>query len=88
MATLERSGDTATLHVQELPAIAENEVYEVWVQRAGVLEARNVFVLDMNGRAEATIPGSLDGGEAVLVTREPRPGSRQPTTEPILTAPL
>jgi anti-sigma-K factor RskA len=88
VATLERSDDTATLHVQELPAIAENEVYEVWVQRAGVMEARNVFVLDMNGRAEATIPGSLDGGEAVLVTREPRPGSRQPTTEPILTAPL
>jgi anti-sigma-K factor RskA len=87
-ATLERSGDSAILHVHELPMIAEDEVYEVWVQRAGVMEPRNTFVLGMDGTAEAAIPGPLEGGEAVLVTREPRPGSPQPTTEPILSAPL
>jgi anti-sigma factor RsiW len=87
-ATLERSGDSATLHVQELPAIANDEVYEVWVQRAGVMEPRNTFVLGMDGTAEAAIPGPLDGGEAVLVTREPRGGSAQPTTRPLLSAPL
>ena len=87
-ATLERTGDSATLHVHQLPAIAEDEVYEVWVQRAGVMEPRNTFVLDQDGSAAAAVPGPLDGGEAVLVTREPRGGSRQPTTDPILSAPL
>jgi anti-sigma factor RsiW len=37
-ATLERSGDSATLHVHELPAIEDDEVYEVWVERAGMVE--------------------------------------------------
>lgn len=87
-ATLERTGDSATLHVHELPAISADEVYEVWVQRAGVMEPRSTFVLSMDGTAEAAVPGPLGGGEAVLVTREPRGGSRQPTTKPLLTAPL
>ncbi len=87
-ATLELEGDSATLHVHELPAIADDEVYEVWVQRAGVMEPRGTFVLNMDGTAEAVVSGPLEGGEAVLVTREPRPGSRQPTTDPLLSAPL
>jgi anti-sigma-K factor RskA len=87
-ATLEREGDRAILHVHELPEIAQDEVYEIWVQRAGVMEPRNTFVLRMDGTAEAVIPGPLEGGEAVLVTREPRPGSPQPTTDPLLSAPL
>lgn len=87
-ATLERTGDSATLHVHELPAISTDEVYEVWVQRAGVMEPRSTFVLSTDGTAEAAVPGPLAGGEAVLVTREPRGGSRQPTTKPLLTAPL
>jgi len=87
-ATLEVDGDSATLHVHELPAIADDEVYEVWVQRAGVMEPRSTFVLNMDGTAEAAVPGPLEGGQAVLVTREPRPGSRQPTTDPLLSAPL
>jgi anti-sigma-K factor RskA len=87
-ATLEREGDSATLHVHELPPIDDDEVYEVWVQRAGVMEPRNTFVLSMNGTAEAAVPGPLEGGEAVLVTREPRGGSPQPTTDPLLSAPL
>ena len=87
-ATLEVEGDSATRHVHELPAIADDEVYEVWVQRAGVMEPRGTFVLNMDGTAEAVVPGPLEGGQAVLVTREPRPGSRQPTTDPLLSAPL
>jgi anti-sigma-K factor RskA len=87
-ATLQRNGDTATLHVNELPAIAEDEVYEIWVQRAGVMEPSGTFVLESNGSAVAAVHGSVEGGEAIFVTREPHGGSRQPTTEPILTAPL
>ena len=87
-ATLERSGDSATLHVHELPAIAGDEVYEVWVQRAGVMEPRNTFVLSVDGSAEAAVPRAARGRRGRLVTREPRGGSRQPTTRPLLQAPL
>jgi anti-sigma-K factor RskA len=87
-ATLERHGDSATLHVQEMPELGADEVYEVWVRRAGVMEPRSTFVLGMDGGAEAAVPGPLGDADAVLVTAEPRPGSRQPTTEPLLEAPL
>jgi anti-sigma-K factor RskA len=87
-ATLERHGDSATLHVSELPPIGRDEVYEVWVQRDGALEPSSTFVLEGDGTASAAVPGSLDDAEAVLVTAEPRPGSEQPTTEPLLQATL
>ncbi len=85
---LKRSGDTATLHVHELPAIASDEVYEIWVQRAGVMEPRNTFVLSGDGSAEVAVAPPLHGGQALYVTREPSGGSRQPTTRPVLQAPL
>lgn len=87
-ATLERHGDSGTLHVNQLPELARDEVYQVWVQRAGVMEPRSTFVLGGDGAAEAAVPGPLDGAEAVLVTAEPRPGSPRPTSPPILEAPL
>jgi anti-sigma-K factor RskA len=87
-ATLERTGDSATLHVTQMPSLSSDDVYEVWVQRADVMEPRSTFVLSADGSAEAAVPGPLNGADAVLVTREPRGGSQQPTTEPLLEAPL
>jgi anti-sigma-K factor RskA len=87
-ATLERDGDTSTLHVHEMPPIGPDKVYEVWIQRGGNVEPVSTFVLSADGTAEAAVPGSLAGGEAVLVTREPRGGSAQPTTAPLLSVPL
>lgn len=86
--TLERSGDRGTLHVHQLPQIADDEVYEVWIERDGALAPDNTFVLDRDGTAEAAVGGSLQGGDQILVTREPRGGSRQPTTQPLLSVPL
>ena len=70
-------------------AIDDDEVYEVWVQRAGVMEPRSTFVLDIGRhrrgrgrRARSTT------ARRCCVTREPRGGSAQPTTEPVLAAPL
>lgn len=87
-ATLERHGDSATLHVNELPALDRDEVYEVWVQRAGVMEPASTFVLRADGSAEAAVPGPLEGAQAVLVTAEPAPGTNRPTSAPVLEAPL
>jgi hypothetical protein len=87
-ATLERHGDSATLHVNQLPEIGRNEVYEVWVQRGGVMEPTSTFVLHADGSAEAAVPGPLEGAEGVFVTAEPRPGSPKPTSPPVLAAQL
>lgn len=85
-ATLEVHGSSATLHVQEMPKLDADEVYEVWIDRAGVMEPASLFVLSRDGTAEAAVPGPLTGADAVLVTREPRGGSQQPTNPPLLRA--
>jgi len=87
-ATLERRGDAATLHVHELPDLPPSEVYEVWIERAGVMEPSSLFVLSENRSGVAAVPGPLEGAERVLVTAEPSGGSREPTGPPLLAAPL
>jgi hypothetical protein len=85
---LEREGASGILRVQGMPALARDEVYEVWVQRDGGLEPSSLFVLRRNRSGEAAVPASLEGADAVLVTREPRGGSRQPTSKPVLSVQL
>lgn len=87
-ATLERHGDSATLHVNQMPKLARNEVYEVWVQRGGVMEPASIFILGRDGSAKAAVPGPLEGAEGVYVTAEPYPGSARPTSPPLLEAQL
>ena len=74
--------------MSRLPALARDQVYEVWVQRDGTLEPSSLFVPRRDQSAEAAVPGPLDGADAVLVTREPRGGSRKPTSPPLLRADL
>ena len=67
-----RSSATATRRSSvSLPPLARDDVYQVWVQRDGAIEPSSLFVPRRDGTAEAAIPGSLDGADAVLVTREP-----------------
>ncbi len=87
-ATLERHGDSATLHVNQMPALDRDQIYEVWVQRGGVMEPASTFVLGRDGSAEAAVPGPLAGAEGVYVTTEPYPGSARPTSPPVLAAEL
>lgn len=87
-ATLERQDGVATLRVKRMPELSPDEVYEVWVARDEAFEPRNTFVLGPDGTADVAVPGSLKEGDAVLVTAEPRPGSPQPTTDPLLQAPI
>ncbi len=60
--------------------VDENEphAFEVFYDR---------HLLRQDGTASAAVP-HLAGASAVLVTREPRGGSSQPTSAPLLRAPL
>ena len=58
------------------------------MQRDGTLQPSSLFVPRRDRTADAAVPGPLDDADAVLVTREPRGGSRQPTSAPLLQADL
>jgi anti-sigma-K factor RskA len=86
--TLERQDDSAILTMSHLPALPPNDVYEAWVKRDDTVQPSGLFVPRRDRTADAAIPGPLDGADAVLVTREPRGGSLQPTSPPLLRADL
>jgi anti-sigma-K factor RskA len=76
------------LRVRGLPILSHGRVYEVWVKRNGDLMPESTFDVDRRGAGAAAVPEDLSGASAVLVTREPRGGSRAPTEAPVMSAPL
>ncbi|HKR97989.1 MAG TPA: anti-sigma factor [Candidatus Dormibacteraeota bacterium] len=83
------NGKGAILTVQGLPAPGPNKVYEVWVQRGGVMEpAGALFEVGSGGSGTAGIPGKLEGAEAVAVTAERAGGTLKPTQMPVITVKL
>jgi anti-sigma factor RsiW len=84
-ATMVREGSGGTLrlaHVHQLPG---DEVLEAWVRREGVVEAvPALFVPNREGRAMTTI-SDMHGVDTVMVTAEPKGGSAEPTSAPIVT---
>ena len=80
--------DDAVLEVRGMPSLEEGQVYQAWVQRDGMVEPEPTFEVGDDGRGTVAVPEDLSDAEAVLVTREPRGGSRAPTEKPILTVTL
>lgn len=79
-----RQGESGTLHLANLRQLPPDEVLQAWVQRGDqVVSAKTLVVPNSDGTAIATID-DMDGVSAVMVTAEPRGGSVQPTTEPIV----
>ncbi|MGH2981201.1 MAG: anti-sigma factor domain-containing protein [Solirubrobacterales bacterium] len=87
-ATLERSGDSGTLMLTGLPQLPPSDVYQAWVQKDRRLVPSSLFAAHRDGSASAAIPRHLEGAETVMVTREPRGGSRQPSSTPIVNVSL
>jgi anti-sigma-K factor RskA len=83
-AEMVRDGESGTLHLAHLDQLPPDEVLQAWVQRGErVVSAKTLFVPNRDGTAAATID-DMDGVTTVMVTAEPRGGSVQPTTEPII----
>jgi Anti-sigma-K factor rskA/Putative zinc-finger len=83
-ATLERHGDSGTLQLTGLAELPRSRVYQAWVQRDGRIEPSSLFDARRDGTASTAIPHQLEGAEAVMVSSEPRGGSRQPTSAPLI----
>jgi anti-sigma-K factor RskA len=87
-ATLERTGDRGVLHVEELPPLPANRVYQAWIGRDGAMEPSTTFVVPDDGTTQVAIEGTLDGASGLFITREPQGGSETPTPPVLMEAPL
>ena len=83
-AEVVREGDSGTLHLANVHQLPDGKILEAWIRRGRrIISANSLFGPDLNGRATATIP-DMRGVNAVMVTAEPRGGTTQPTSAPII----
>ncbi len=80
--------DGAILTVQGMPPAGDEQVYQAWVQRDGMVEPQPTFEVGGDGGGAVAVPDDLSGAEAVLVTREARGGARAPSEQPLIRVPL
>ena len=87
-AQMVREGETGTLRLANLHQLPAGKVLQAWVQRGKrVVSAKALFVPNSDGTATATID-NMQGVNTVMVTAEPRGGSIQPTSAPIVAVPI
>jgi anti-sigma-K factor RskA len=80
-----REGSGGELQLANVHQLPPKKVLEAWVRREGKVEpVPALFVPDREGRAETTI-ANMSGVDTVMVTAEPRGGSKEPTSPPIVT---
>lgn len=78
-------GEGGSLHLSHVHQLPPGKALEAWVWREGRIEAvPPLFVPNRAGQAETTI-ADMSGVDAVMVTKEPQGGSREPTSPPIVT---
>ena len=81
-------GDGGELHLANVRQLPNDRVLQAWVQRDGEVEAvEALFVPDSDGKASTELP-DMNGVETVMVTAEPKGGSKAPTSSPIVTIPV
>ena len=77
--------DGAVLSAEGLPDLGGRRVYQAWVLRGDEGRARRRRSWPTtDGSGTVAVPEDLSGADAVLVTREPRGGTRVPSENPIL----
>jgi hypothetical protein len=88
-ATLVWSADLqrSALIADGLPKLADGKVYELWYIADGAATPAGTMVPGDSGAAWRVLTGEMTPGATVGVTVEPRGGSDQPTTKPIVAIP-
>ena len=87
-AELDVTDGRATLAVRGMPPPPTGRVYQVWIQRgsAAPRPTQSLFSVDPSGAATVEVRGRMEGVDAMLVTDEPKGGSRAPTRSPVIIA--
>lgn len=86
-ATIVRTGDRGILRVSGLSQRA-GRIYEVWLVKKEKPVPSALFQVGRDGRGSAGIPAGLDEATQLMVTSESQGGSEEPTTKPLLSAPV
>ncbi len=84
-----RSLDSAVVVMSDVPPLEPKRSYQMWVVDAGG-EPRSVAVMgpDDVDHTSSTLVDDIDDAAAVAVTVEPEGGSKEPTTDPVLSVDL
>ncbi len=77
------SRDSAVVVANQLPALADGKVYQVWLVRSSEAESQGTFA-----RSGAMVMKDLADVDQVAVTVEPSGGSKKPTTPPVVDVPV
>ena len=87
-ASLEISGNHGELVVRHFAAPPTGKIYEVWLVHGKQAPQPTSALFDVNadGNTAVDVPGSLNGVDQVLVTPEPKGGSKVPTHTPVIAA--
>ncbi|MFF1635949.1 anti-sigma factor domain-containing protein [Leifsonia sp. NPDC058248] len=85
-ATLVWSGELgkSALVAKDLPVLPDDKTYELWYLRDGAATPAGTMNASDSGATWRVLTGTMSAGDAVGVTVEPRGGSEQPTTKPIV----
>lgn len=89
--TLSVNGDQGSLAVRNLPPTRKDEVYQAWIQDpsgadGGAVHPSSVFVVSEDGTGTVAIPSGLARASRVMVTREPKGGSKVPGESALISA--
>ncbi|PYF97813.1 Anti-sigma-K factor RskA [Georgenia satyanarayanai] len=74
--------DTSVFSARDLPSLASEEVYQLWVVDDGGARSAGVLTVAA-GRASAEL-ADLPDGATIAMTVEPAGGSTQPTSDPVV----
>lgn len=85
-ATLVWSGDLgkSAIVANDLPTLPNDKTYELWYIRGGQATPAGTMTAADSGSTWRVLTGTMKAGDTVGVTVEPRGGSDQPTTTPIV----
>jgi len=79
------TGSSGTLQITNLKKLDDGEVYQAWVQKGqSIVPTDSLFTPRKDGTATTSIP-NLHDVDVVMISAEPRGGSEQPTSAPIIT---
>jgi anti-sigma-K factor RskA len=74
----------ALLRAHGLPSLPPGRVYQAWVQRGREIVPESTFDVSRDGGAATAVVEDLHDGDQVMVTSEPRGGSKAPSERPLL----
>ena len=83
-AVVSRQDHAAVVTAADLPAPADDRVYQLWVIKGPVKRSAGLLPGSDSGATSSVLADDVQPGDQLAITVEPAGGSTQPTTTPIV----